>query len=259
MILALSGKIGVGKDTVGEIIQKLTISEKEKNSAGLYSRGIRVSPWQIKKFADKLKDMVCILLSCSRQDLENRDFKEKELGEEWKVYFAKLDSATYPKDRDTMRVSDVYISEEAVKKSWFNGKEPILGFQISSEILTVRKILKLLGTECVRDIIHPDAWCNALMSEYKPVTYNNPNYYPNFIITDMRFENEYQAVKNRNGICIRIERKKEDYSPKEHVSETSLDHITDWDYVIDNNSTVENLIEQVKNILIKEKIINYEV
>ena len=42
--------------------------------------------WKIVKFADKLKDIVCLLIGCTRQQLECREFKEKELGEEWGVW-----------------------------------------------------------------------------------------------------------------------------------------------------------------------------
>ena len=42
--------------------------------------------WKIVKFADKLKDIVCLLIGCERKKLENREFKEKELGEDWWYY-----------------------------------------------------------------------------------------------------------------------------------------------------------------------------
>ena len=41
-----------------------------------------------------------------------------------------------------------------------------------------------------------------------------------------------------------------------HFSETALDSYQDWDYVIDNNGTIEDLIEQVKQILITEGLLN---
>ena len=40
-----------------------------------------------------------------------------------------------------------------------------------------------------------------------------------------------------------------------HESETALDNYEGFDYVIDNNSDIQSLIEHVKTILIKEKII----
>jgi len=41
----------------------------------------------------------------------------------------------------------------------------------------------------------------------------------------------------------------------EHVSETALDDFDEWDHVIENNGTIEELIEQVKTILEEERII----
>jgi penicillin V acylase-like amidase (Ntn superfamily) len=108
--------------------------------------------------------------------------------------------------------------------------------------------------------------------------------YPNWIITDTRFPNELKTVKDKGGITIRVNRspvgsnewityckfltdnpnKKglvematiENFYKwsKEHESETSLDSAI-FDYVIDNNGTIEELIEKVRIILVQEKII----
>jgi hypothetical protein len=133
--------------------------------------------------------------------------------------------------------------------------------------MTPRLLLQLLGTECGRNIIHPNIWINALFSEYVkkenikinssvdeiPVKFN----YPKWIITDCRFPNELQAVKDRGGITIRVNRKwKRDpiINTNNHPSETALDN-AEFDYVIDNSGGFESLIKEVKKILIKEKII----
>lgn len=110
--------------------------------------------------------------------------------------------------------------------------------------------------------------------------YNRNQIKKGFIITDLRFPNELQAVKDRGGITIRVNRdydiktqtkeniivEKFDKTNPSHIgvkhhellnqcpSEKALDDAT-FDYVIDNNSDIESLIEQVKVILIKEKII----
>ena len=92
MIIGISGKNGSGKDTVGKIIQYLTskyldtnLYELQEDDALLYGTykdwlenkefSIYVSPWQIVKFADKLKDVVCIILGCTREQLEDEEFK----------------------------------------------------------------------------------------------------------------------------------------------------------------------------------------
>jgi hypothetical protein len=76
--------------------------------------------------------------------------------------------------------------------------------------------------------------------------------YPSWCITDMRFPNEMDAVKEREGITIRVVRPGTESGT--HPSETALDEAT-FDYEIINDGEIVDLIEKVKTILIKEKII----
>jgi len=91
MLIAISGRINSGKDTVGKIIQFLTTNdeemlkwfEKEPNKALNEWNGNfnNLGKWQIKKFADKLKDIVCLLIGCTREDLESESIKSLSLQE----------------------------------------------------------------------------------------------------------------------------------------------------------------------------------
>ena len=91
-IIGISGKKTVGKDTVGQIIQYLIYKNKYKNKIAditleqfihfnnsnqlLYSLD-----WKVKKFADKLKDIICILINCTRDQLEDESIKSLSLQE----------------------------------------------------------------------------------------------------------------------------------------------------------------------------------
>jgi len=215
MIIGINGKINAGKDTVGEIIQKLCLTNTNQN-------------YKIKKFADKLKDIVCILIGCTREQLEDREFKEKELGEEWWYYCNSLffDGETkmvsYSEANDTIKDNT----------SWYIVK------------LTPRKLLQLLGTEAGRNIIHPNIWVNTLFADYSAQS--------NWIITDIRFPNELKAVKDKKGITIRVTRP--GTAIGSHPSETALDDAK-FDYEIINDGTMEELVKKVREILIKEKLI----
>lgn len=88
--------------------------------------------------------------------------------------------------------------------------------------------------------------------------------YPSWCITDVRFPNEAKAIKDRGGLLIRVNRLNSTpqdghiFVPNKdrtHPSETSLDNYEEFDYVIKNEGTIEELIEKVREILIKEKII----
>jgi hypothetical protein len=74
--------------------------------------------------------------------------------------------------------------------------------------------------------------------------------YPSWCITDMRFENEMEAVKAKGGIRV----VRPGVLVGTHASEIALDN-SEFDYEIINDGEIVDLIEKVKEILIKEKII----
>lgn len=77
----------------------------------------------------------------------------------------------------------------------------------------------------------------------------------NLMVTDVRVPHEYEVFKKAGAKSIRVEADREiraergELIGEEDVTETGLDHIKDWDYVIDNNSDYENLEFQVNKII----------
>jgi hypothetical protein len=129
-------------------------------------------------------------------------------------------------------------------------KKTNLGKQWNDRInnpMSVRDFLQKLGTEGLRDGLHTNTWVNALMADYKCVPADRaPNGWDcnNWIITDTRFPNEAQAIKDADGIIIRVTRP--GIGPvNDHPSETGLNQ-WNFDYEIQNDGTLENLINSVK-------------
>ena len=113
---------------------------------------------------------------------------------------------------------------------------------------TVRDFLQILGTDAIRNGLHTNAWVNALMADYKPrkMSEYNPS---SWIITDCRFPNEAEAIKDRGGIIVRIDRP--GIAPvNAHPSETALDN-WDFDYKIANASDLISLKQSVQILLNK--------
>jgi hypothetical protein len=243
MIIGINGKIGSGKDTVGKIIQYLTAEDVgadclKRIRAGLSIDGHHNSSFENKKFAGKLKQIASLLTGIPVEKFEDQDFKQSYMGEQWaKTPIAPLSEATLFDAVDL------------------------------NNLMTYREFLQKLGTEAMRDGLHTNVWVNALFADYKyeihrsevptrAAGFIDQHVYPNWIITDMRFPNEMEAVKERNGITIRVSRtgihtpKIEDL----HPSETALDDC-EFDYYIDNSGTIEDLIEKVREILINEKLL----
>lgn len=107
--------------------------------------------------------------------------------------------------------------------------------------MTVRELLQKIGTECMRDNLHPDVWVLALFSEY------NESEDQNWIVTDVRFRNEAQAIKDRSGIIIRLTRNWD--SPDQHPSEKEVEGIKP-DFIIDNkNQTLKQTKQEVKKLI----------
>lgn len=285
-LIGISGKIGSGKDLTGKIINWLIWKEryyKDDNSVKFmeswYPKASDGGMFEVKKFAYKLKQIVSLITGCSIEDLESQEFKAKQLGEEWNWY------KTYQTTSEGTAFIRSTPTEEAKK---------FLPFPERIKPYTYREMLQRVGTEAMRNCIHEDIWVNALFADYKTdknrkVSPSLEYYTSNWIITDMRFPNELKAVEDRDGITIRINRKtqKDRYCkhcekgynynqceadihicpdcgnvstfsaievPSTHPSETALDN-SKFKYEIDNNGTIEELIEKVKEILILEKII----
>jgi shikimate kinase len=77
------------------------------------------------------------------------------------------------------------------------------------------------------------------------------------VISDVRFQDEANAVKELGGIIISISREnresKSEHSYVNHESETSLEKIVP-DYVIVNNSSVEDSYTELESILALEEM-----
>ena len=294
MIIAINGKIGVGKDTVGKIIQYLTLGEEFSKTnadilADLAYNGYcaNKSKFEIKKFAGKLKTIGSLLTGIPVEMFEDQEFKKQYMPEQWDYL---MTTSSYGGKPEISAIGS-FVSAHTTR-----------------EQMTYREFLQKLGTEAMREGLHTNVWVNALFADYKaqpnkevaeflaaeglPLSMNGKMDDPKWIITDMRFPNEMEAVVEKGGITIRVVREfyefsndqhewrdREDregnvfianpdiYSKEEsnkewrnalkeraHASETSLDEHT-MHYEIINDGTIEDLVEKVREILIKEEII----
>ena len=229
MIIGVSGYSSSGKDTVGAIIQyifahqaeplALSIEEMVKDMIEHEAFLEDQSGWEIRKFAGKLKDIAEHLTGIPIEKFEDQEFKKTNLGPEW---WTTCDEGLQP--------------------------------------MTVREFLQKLGTDAMRMGLHDNVWVNALMADYKREKLCDCEKecrcsfkLPNWIVTDTRFPNEAQAIKDKGGIIIRIDRP--GVSPiNDHPSEIGLD---DWkfDYRIANISDIFDLKVTVENILKHAKLL----
>lgn len=221
-IISISGKKGSGKDTVGRMIQVMLEMTHFTDQAVLNftKRDFPDPKHKIKKFASKLKIVGAILLNCKPEQFEDEEFKNTPLGEEWWYYHF-----------------DGGIMIPYTKNGYREGEEP-LQYLVKT---TPRLFLQLLGTECGRQILHPNIWINSLMNEYKETQ--------DWIITDLRFKDELQAVVDRDSLTVRVNRNSIVRPTTEHASETDLDDYREWDWIINNDGTELELVAEVRKML----------
>ncbi|RUP42192.1 MAG: hypothetical protein EKK63_02525 [Acinetobacter sp.] len=222
MIIAINGRIGHGKDTVGKLIQQFLVQHN--------------SFWAIKKFAGKLKTIAFLLTGVPEEKFEDQEFLNSEMPSCWNY------------EKQTFEYNE-------------DGND---GFTIAS--MTYGKFLQKLDIDAIQDGLHSETWVNALFADYIPKKSKNEeeeyeSRLPNWIITDLRFPNEFDAVKSKGGICIRVKRKDSNDTRKfnevpnwNHPSETALDY-HHFDYVINNSGTIEDLVIEVQKMLQHFKLI----
>lgn len=110
----------------------------------------------------------------------------------------------------------------------------------------IRRLIQRLGTEAGRQTLWDSIWVDATMNQIIPGQ--------NYVITDVRFPNEANAVKQAGGRVWRIERP--GVGPANtHASEVSLD---DWDFdvIIANDGTIEEYHRKIRAVAMAQDIMN---
>ena len=98
---------------------------------------------------------------------------------------------------------------------------------------TPRKIFQLIGTEIARSI-DKNVWIKHFISWYSK--HKNQN----IVVSDCRFQDQIDAIKNLGGIVIKITRETLKNNDT-HITETGIDNIKGFDYTIENNCTIKDL------------------
>lgn len=210
MLIGIAGAKNSGKDTVGQIIIKLT-DGRFKGS----------------KMADPLKNMVCILLSCSREQLEDRTFKETPLSEEWWSYQMELEGGYGKIVLDYLTTS----------------KEELSSFQGLTLVKpTPRSIMETLANDYFRGSLNPNTFINIHNRELGSGDY---------VVTDIRYDNEGFYIEEKGGFVIELLRNRLPITDKVPKSERGFVNYIPR-YVVNGDLSLVELEYTIKNILTTE-------
>lgn len=208
MIIGIHGKIGSGKDAVANIIKELQ------------------PDFEIKKFADKPKEMVADLLGCTRAQLENQEFKKLKLGLKWGGLTVRKFLQQYATGlRETVH-EDIWVNVLAEEFENTYQKE-------------VRNIALPEGDYLTQTPNGEWVKTNRAVSIYEAKT--------KWMVSDLRFINEAKFIKSHGGVLVRVVR---DTGLKDsHRSENELNEYNGFHYQINNNRSLDELYENVVGFL----------
>ena len=149
-------------------------------------------------------------------------------------------------------------------RQWREEIDPKWAKLLNIPCLTPRYVLQYLGTEVFRNHFHKDIWTK--------IVENQLSFYENVVVSDCRFANEIEMIKQNGGKIIQVHRDDHvlkhpsELPPKvdigaKHLSELPLEvsgakHPSElewiqchYDRVIKNNGTIEDLHIKVNLIL----------
>lgn len=165
-------------------------------------------------------------------------------------------AAVFGWDRELLegRTKESRAWRETVDSWWAN--------RLNMPNLTPRLVLQLWGTEVARKAFHDDTWIASLENKLSKA-------HNDIVITDVRFPNEIQAVRNAGGIVIRVVRGPEPewYDIAVATNQGNFNHMaqaypevhpsewawigTDFDAVLDNDQEgLDPLYTQVKDLVL---------
>ena len=209
MIIGVCGFIGSGKDTIADYL-------------------VNIHEFRRESFANTLKDAVSHVFGWNRELLEGRTKQARE---------------------------------------WREQVDPWWSDRLKMPKLTPRWVLQYWGTEVCRAGFHDDIWIASLENKLRNST-------DDIVISDCRFPNEIRSIKAAGGVVVRVTRGPEPAwydaavsvnrgangnttwsmsksclaQAQVHASEYAWAG-TNFDAVLDNNSSLDHLYEQVQQLV----------
>ena len=154
----------------------------------------------------------------------------------------------------------------AEAREWREQVDPWWAERLDMPTLTPRWVLQYWGTEVCRRSFHDDIWIASLENKLR-------NSKDNIVISDCRFPNEIEAIKKANGVIVWVQRGAlpewyDDAVSANQGNNIGINamklrkiHASEWawlgsefDHVIDNNGTIDDLFKQAQSLVIGQQI-----
>lgn len=137
--------------------------------------------------------------------------------------------------KDIIRALDPYISTNGIRLSDTESSDED---DLKATYPEYRRLLQRIGTEAIREnpLFGESFWINLLLKQMRGEG--------NYVVSDVRFLDEYTAMKNVGAQIWRIDRPNCDSSNDTHRSETEM-QLFEPDRIITNDSDIKALLLKV--------------
>lgn len=118
--------------------------------------------------------------------------------------------------------------------------------------LTPRQMMQLVGTDMFRNMVDDDFWIHHFLAFYND---HNTRKNVNLVVSDVRFQNEVDIIKQLGGKIVRITRSCGNGANgrhttfDNHISEQGVELLTGIDVEIKNTDTLASLWKQIDTLL----------
>lgn len=173
--------------------------------------------------ADKLKDICSIICDIPRQDMDDQDKKELPFNTPFVIGSNHIEHLVDILETDGFSISD-------------NTTKELYAF-VGTELNSIRHILQFFGTDICRNKVADDMWLVYLGKRVK-------DSFEKIVITDARFANERVFLKKLGATLVLVKRPGQ-ASTDSHVSENQLGEDSEYDVIINNDTTLDGLHSSV--------------
>lgn len=245
LYIGLNGHAGSGKDTVAKMLKTVLnyFDSSLEECMDIYKK-YYYNPWVSATFTktdDTKKDVYCIAFADQLKTIcstifgipVNRFYENKETA--WVCINKDFQyTEIKPDDSTIITAEEYYCGIENYKY----GAAPVW--------MSLREILVYVGTYVLQSDINQRIFVNVVNNMInEQMAHNNSLKY--VIVTDIRFSHEIEYLHKHAGITINIVR--DEIKQLDNIAEHVFDNESEWDYIIENNGTYEELFEKVYNMV----------
>ena len=247
LYIGLNGLAGSGKDTVAKMLKTILSKQWESlEECKTYYFSRYTNPTQSATFPQSSDDIdspvMCIAYADQLKEICSTIFGipvQRFYQNKSNAWICMNDKFQYteikPQDGNILTAEEYYydlseISENNDIKYW----------------MSLREILVYVGTYVLQQSINKQVFVNIVRNKIREEQYKNHNL-QYIIVTDHRFVHELEYIHENHGITITINRNS--VQQLDNIAEHDLDDEEDYDYIIDNSGSYDELFKTIWDIV----------